>query len=47
MDIGKPQRIYTVEPLESPVPQEQPAKVVEPPPAEPAPREPDRVPARV
>jgi hypothetical protein len=47
MDIGKPKRVYTVEPLEAPVPQTQPAEVVEPSPAEPAPREPARVPAGV
>ena len=47
MDIGKPKRVYTVEPLEAPVPQEQPAKVVEPPPAAPAPVEPAQVPAGV
>jgi hypothetical protein len=45
MDIGKPQRTHTVEPLEDSVPRERPE---EPPereePAEP-PREPEQVPA--
>jgi hypothetical protein len=48
MDIGKPERTYTVEPLEDPVPQTRPKKVdepVEPDPA--APCEPDEVPAGV
>lgn len=47
MDIGKPKRIYTIEPVEDPIPQERPEKVNEPPAHEPAPREPDQVPAGV
>jgi len=48
MDIGKPKRVYTVEPVENPVPLERPEKVDEPLPNEPAaPREPDRVAAGV
>jgi hypothetical protein len=39
MDLGKPKRIYTVEPVESPVPARRP----EP---EPAPAEPRKVPAK-
>lgn len=46
MDIGKPKRIYTIEPIEDPIPREQPEKVAEPAPPEPAPRERVRVPAR-
>jgi len=46
MDIGKPDRIYTVEPIEDPVPQTRPAKEDAPgEPAPGAPREPERVPA--
>jgi hypothetical protein len=31
MEIGEPQRVYTIEPLEEPVPREEPAEVpVEP-----------------
>jgi hypothetical protein len=47
MDVGKPKRIYTVEPVEDPVPREEPERVIEPIPTEPAPSEPDRVPAGV
>jgi hypothetical protein len=36
MKIGKPQRVYTVEPLESPVPQHQPSEPAERPPTQPA-----------
>jgi hypothetical protein len=46
MDIGKPERIYTVEPLEDPVPQTRPAKKDEPrEPAPTQPREPEKIPA--
>lgn len=45
MDVGKPKRIYTVEPVEDPIPRERPEKADEPPPAAPVPREPDQVPA--
>jgi hypothetical protein len=41
MKIGKPQRVYTVEPLESPVPKEQPREPA-PRPAEPAKTAPSR-----
>ena len=44
MDIGKPTRTYTVEPVEDPIPNEQPEKA-DTPPVEPAPREPGKVPA--
>lgn len=43
VEIGKPQRTYTVEPIEDPVPNESPPP--EEAPAE-APREPEEVPAR-
>jgi hypothetical protein len=36
MKIGKPQRVYTVEPLESPVPRRQPSEPAVRPPARPA-----------
>jgi hypothetical protein len=39
MDIGKPQRVITIEPIEDPVPREQPAPEPE--------REPVREPERV
>ncbi|HKC22364.1 MAG TPA: hypothetical protein VKB64_07610 [Gaiellaceae bacterium] len=42
MEIGDPQRTYTVEPIEDPVPRESPA---EEDPAEPV-REPEEVPGR-
>jgi hypothetical protein len=46
MDIGKPEHLYTVEPLEDPVPQTRPAKSDEPAEPEPAaPHEPEQVPA--
>jgi hypothetical protein len=45
MEIGKPERTYTVEPIEDPVPREAPAPAPEEPPAE-SPREPEEVPAR-
>ncbi|HEY3766460.1 MAG TPA: hypothetical protein VGL44_14970 [Gaiellales bacterium] len=32
MDIGKPQRIYTIEPVEDPVPRREPLKAPAPPP---------------
>lgn len=43
VEIGKPQRTYTVEPIEDPVPREEPAP--DDAPAEPQ-REPEEVPAR-
>lgn len=43
MDIGEPKRVYTVEPVEDPVPRESPAPEEEP--AEPL-REPEEVPGR-
>jgi hypothetical protein len=45
VEIGDPQRTYTIEPLEDPVPRESPPPPPEEPPAE-APREPEEVPAR-
>jgi hypothetical protein len=42
MEIGEPERTYTVEPLEDPVPREVPAEPAKPSPAE-EPTEPDRV----
>jgi hypothetical protein len=47
MEIGKPKRIYTVEPIESPVPAQKPEKVLDPSPAGPAPVSPEQVPTRV
>ena len=44
MEIGKPQRTYTVEPIEDPVPRE-PSPAPEEPPPEPE-HEPEEVPAR-
>jgi hypothetical protein len=48
VEIGEPERTYTVEPLEDPVPRERPAEPAESPagpsPAE-EPSEPERVPA--
>lgn len=41
MDIGKPKRTYTIEPLKNPVPREQPT-----PHEAPKPPRPERVPAR-
>lgn len=35
MDIGEPQRTYTIEPVEDPIPHEEPATVPEESPAEP------------
>ncbi len=32
MDIGKPQRIYTIEPVQDPVPRREPLKAPAPPP---------------
>jgi hypothetical protein len=43
VEIGKPRRTYTIEPLESPVPEERPSEPEEEP-ARPT-REPDEVPA--
>jgi hypothetical protein len=43
VEIGEPQRTYTVEPVEDPVPRESPAPEEEP--AEPL-REPEEVPGR-
>lgn len=45
MEIGKPKRIYTVEPVEDPVPR--PKAPDQPTTPEPAPAEPDKVPAGV
>jgi hypothetical protein len=45
VEIGDPQRTYTIEPLEDPVPRESPSPVPDDAPAE-APREPEEVPAR-
>lgn len=47
MEIGEPERTYTVEPVEDPVPREAPAEPAEQPagPSE-EPVEPDKVPAR-
>jgi hypothetical protein len=42
MEIGEPERTYTVEPLEDPVPREVPAEPAEPSPAE-EPAEPEQV----
>lgn len=42
MDIGKPKRIYRVEPLENPVPQEKPVREQTSSP----PRKPELVPAK-
>ena len=39
MEIGNPERRYTVEPLEDPVPREEPAPPTEPPEEEPGERE--------
>jgi hypothetical protein len=47
MDIGKPKRIYTVEPLEDPVPRERPEAPAQPAAPERAPAEPEKVPAGV
>jgi hypothetical protein len=44
VDIGEPQRTYTIEPVEDPVPRE-PAPLPDEPPAEPVER-PEEVPAR-
>jgi hypothetical protein len=44
MDIGKPRRTVTVEPVEDPVPRELPEELPEKEPAE-APREPEKIPA--
>lgn len=38
MEIGKPRRVYTVEPVEKPVPRKEPAPAPERKPAEPAKR---------
>jgi hypothetical protein len=49
VEIGEPERTYTVEPLEDPVPRERPSEPAESPaPPTPAeePAEPERVPAR-
>lgn len=42
MDIGKPTRIYTVEPIEDPVPQTRPIEVESPAAPQPAPPEPEK-----
>jgi hypothetical protein len=44
VDIGKPLRIFTVEPVEDPVPRRQPEPRPEPTPA-PRPKEPEPAPA--
>lgn len=44
MQIGKPERTYTVEPVEDPVPRERPAEPVEEP--SPAPAAPETAPSR-
>jgi hypothetical protein len=44
MEIGKPRRTYTVEPVEDPVPREAPEREQDPAPAEPL-REPEKQPA--
>jgi hypothetical protein len=43
MNIGEPERTYTIEPLEDPVPRERPSE--QPAELEDAPPEPERVPA--
>jgi hypothetical protein len=43
MDIGEPERIYTVEPLEDPIPRRAPSLPPEPPEPE---REPEKVESR-
>jgi hypothetical protein len=45
VEIGKPERIYTVEPIKDPVPREAPSPAPADPPPE-APAEPEEVPAR-
>jgi hypothetical protein len=45
VEIGEPERTYTVEPLEDPVPREPPLEPAEPTPAE-EPIEPEKVQAR-
>ncbi len=40
MDIGKPKRIYTVEPLEDPIPQRVPVREPQPEPLPPRPQKP-------
>jgi hypothetical protein len=47
MDIGKPKRIYTVEPVEDPVPERRPETPDQPAAPEPAPAKPEKVPAGV
>jgi hypothetical protein len=47
MDIGRTKRIYTVEPVEDPVPRQRPEAPDQPATPEPAPAEPDKVPADV
>jgi hypothetical protein len=46
VEIGKPQRTYTVEPIEDPLPRESPPSPPEDPGEADAPREPEEVPAR-
>ena len=46
MEIGEPERTYTVEPLEDPVPRERPSEPAEAPPA-PSPAEEPIEPGRV
>jgi hypothetical protein len=46
MDIGKPLRIYTIEPVEDPVPRPERAPREEPAPTTVPPKEPDPTPAQ-
>jgi len=48
VEIGEPERTYTVEPVEDPVPREHPAEPAEPaaPPPRKEPVEPEKAPAR-
>jgi hypothetical protein len=47
MDIGKPKRTYTVEPVEDPLPQRRPDKVDEPSQPAQTPVEPEKAPTGV
>jgi hypothetical protein len=48
VEIGEPERTYTVEPVQDPVPRERPAEPAEPAPSPPAkePAKPEKVPQR-
>ena len=48
MEIGEPERTYTVEPVQDPVPRERPAEPAQPAPPAPAkePAKPEKVPQR-